>query len=465
MTELPLSTHEKALRLNLDRGVYGAFAEIGAGQEVARWFFQVGHAAGTVAKTISAYDMTVSDALYGRAARYVSRQRLESMLDYEWNLLLERLDSTRGDNTAFFVFADTVATRNASRQQDGHGWMGVRFQAQPRQAPSEVVMHVNTLDRDRVHEQEALGSVGVNLLHAVYYRRDEAYGMLDALLENLSRDRVEIDMIRCCGPAFAGVDNRLVSLQLVQKDFTDAAMFTADGEVVQPADALYKKPLLIERGRFRPVTKVSLDLLERARAQFIAGQKLDGEAPVVLMEMTLAGLTSEQGVDHRDFLSRVDTLGQLGNTVLISKHALYYGIVQYLCRFTDAPVGIALGVPALAELTRDEHYTALAGGTLESIGRLFKHNVHLYVYPTRDRVSGRLVTVESIDLPGPARHLMTYLLETDRVEAIREFDADLLGINAPDVLRRIQTGDASWESDVPASIVDVIKQKRLFGYR
>src|SRR6476661_2955237 len=130
-------THQKALQINLDPSKYGTFAEIGAGQEVARWFFRVGGAAGTVAKTISAYDMAVSDAIYGSAERYVSRQRLRAMLDYEYDLLRQRLDKTRGDKTSFFVFANTVATRGFKRPEDGHGWLGIRFQTEPRSEPSE----------------------------------------------------------------------------------------------------------------------------------------------------------------------------------------------------------------------------------------------------------------------------------------------------------------------------------------
>src|SRR5213075_2962985 len=122
-----LSPHQKALRINLDAKRYGTFAEIGAGQEVARWFFRVGGAAKTVAKTISAYDMAVSDAIYGPTEHYVSRRRLKAMLDYEYDLLLERLNEKRGGSTAFFAFANTVTTR----KEEGHGWLGIRFQSEP----------------------------------------------------------------------------------------------------------------------------------------------------------------------------------------------------------------------------------------------------------------------------------------------------------------------------------------------
>ena len=244
------------------RDKYGTFAEIGAGQEVARWFFRVGGAAGTVAKTISAYDMAVSDAIYGPADRYVSRQRLQAMLDYEFDLLLERLDTARGDTCGFFAFANTVATRSFTRKEEGHGWLGIRFQADPRQQPSEIIIHVRMLDKENARQQEALGVIGVNLMHGAFYLHQQPDRLIGSLLDNLTWERVEVDMIRFAGPAFAGVDNRLMALQLVEQDLTEAAMFTADGETVQWADVLHKKPVFVQRGSFRPVTNATLDVLE-----------------------------------------------------------------------------------------------------------------------------------------------------------------------------------------------------------
>jgi len=288
MAEHPTSTRRKALALNLDRAKYGTIAEIGAGQEVARWFFVVGGAAGTVAKTISAYDMEVSDSIYGPAPRYVSRQRLQAMLENEFSQLLEGLGSTRGETTSFFAFADTVATRSYRKAEDGRGWMGIRFQGQPRETPSDVVLHVNLKDNSAALQQEALGVVGINLIYGAYHYHDEPETLIGSLMDELSRDRVEVDMIKFSGPAFDAVDNRLMSLQLVEQGLTDAAMFTATGEVVQPSEVLHKKPILVERGTFRPVTKLTLDLLAGAREQFVAEPAVQGEEPVVLMEMTCA---------------------------------------------------------------------------------------------------------------------------------------------------------------------------------
>ena len=260
-----LTTQQKALALNLDPATYGGFAEIGGGQEVARWYFAVGAAATGVAKSISAYDMAVSDGLYGPARRYVSRQRLEAMLEHEFAQLLRQLETRRGDTTTFFVFADTVATRRHGRPENGHGWMGVRFQAHPHDLPSEIILHAHLLDANALHEQETLGILGVNLLHGAFYQRETPERLIGSLVDGLSRARVEIDMISFAGPAFAGIDNRLMALQLVEHGLTDAAMFTATGEVVHPSDVLHSKPILVERGSFRPATKLPLELLERAR--------------------------------------------------------------------------------------------------------------------------------------------------------------------------------------------------------
>jgi hypothetical protein len=465
MEPLQLSTYQKALQINLDATKYGAFAEIGAGQEVARWFFHVGRASNTVAKTISAYDMSVSDAIYGHCERYVSRPRLEAMLEHEWGLLLERLQATRGQGSSFFVFADTVATRNPLRDEDGHGWLGLRFQTHAGGPPAEIIIHVHMRDKESVRAQEALGVVGVNLIHAALFEHARPTTLMAALLDDLTRDRIEIDMLKFSGPAFADVDNRLMSLQLVERGFTDAAMFRADGEVVQPSEVLYKRPILVERGSFRPITNLTLDLLTRAHAQFLQDPSLQGELPVVLMEMTLHNLASERGIDHQDYLARVDILRELGQTVLISNYGRYFRLVEYLSRCTRKPIGIAVGVPSLREVANETHYGDLAGGLLESAGRLFKRGVRLYVYPSRNPVSGDVITAETLPLPPSGRPLLAYLLENGFVESIRNYNPDYLSIMTPDVLAKLQSGDPAWENMVPPLIVRAIKRDRLFRWQ
>jgi hypothetical protein len=287
---------------------------------------------------------------------------------------------------------------------------------------------------------------------------------LVSLFDNLSRERIEIDMIKFCGPAFAGVDNRLMCLQLIEHAFTDTALFTAQGEVVQPAEVLYQRPILVERGRFRPVNLLTMDLLEKALEQFRAEPELEGEEPVVLMELTLRDLHPQQGIDKQDFLDRVDVLGTLGKTVLISNHGPYYGLVEDFSRYTQKKIGIALGVPALLDILDDSHYEGLRGRTLEAVGRLFADNVRMYVYPRWDRATGQLITAETVEVPSRVRHLYKYLLENRYIVPIERTNPECRGIDSDQVLRQIQTGESSWDCQVPPEVAEEIKLKRLFGW-
>jgi hypothetical protein len=463
MTAKP-TTHQKALRINVDAAKYGTFAEIGAGQEVARWFFRVGGAAGTVAKAISAYDTAVSDFLYGPTDRYASRQRLQAMLEGEYALLLEGLGPRRGDRSAFFVLADTVATRSFSRPELGHGWLGIRFQTQPGSGPSDVLLHVYLFDDDPVREHEALGIVGVNLVHAAFYHHSEPTTLVESLMDAVGRQRVEIDMIKLSGPAFGGFDTRLASLQLVELGFTDAVMLASDGEVVQASELLHKRPLLVERGTFRPPTKVTLDVLGRARERFLSEAHPDTGEPIVLLEMTHGSLTGEGGVDHRDFLDRAEVLHALGHHVLISRSLRNFALVEVLSRYTRARIALAVGVPTLQAMISDE-YDDLAGGRLEAIGRLFKKAVTMYVYPTIDPTSGALVTADTMEVPKAMRHLYRFLLDNRSIEALERYDPSILRIRTREVLARLQRGDPGWESAVPDRVAAIVKERGLFGHR
>jgi hypothetical protein len=460
-----VDTHQKALAINLDPCVYGTFAEIGAGQEVARWFFRVGGAAGTIAKAMSAYDMTFSDAIYGPSDRYVSKQRIKAMLDHEFGLLVERLDGKRGDSTKFFVFADTVAAKSFARKDDPHGWLGVRFQTTPRAPASQIIVHVRLLDKENVQEQEALGLIGVNLAYGANYLHHDPPALIASLLDSLTSERVEVDMIEFSGPGFAHVDNRLMSLKLVQHGLTNAAMFTAAGEVVQPADALYKKAILIQRGSFRPATNVSLDMMRCAQAQFVQEPHLRGEETVTIMEMTLKNLSEDSNtIDAQDFLDRADILGALGKTVLVSNYAEYHRLAAYLFRHTKKMIGIVMGVPTLREIFDEKYYADLEGGILESFGRLFKNDLKLYAYPLLDQSTGSLVTAGNLRVEPHLRHLYAYLLENRLIESVRDYDERCLSIFSRDVLKRLRSGDAAWETMVPPAVAHLVKDRGLLGY-
>jgi hypothetical protein len=464
MSQHSQQPREKALSVNLDNSRYGSFAEIGAGQEVVRWFFQAGGAAGTIAKSISAYDMAVSDAIYGKCPRYVCRERLEAMLGYEYDLTLERLSGSRGETTAFFSFADTVSARNYHGTNECHGWLGVRFQSEPGSAPSDIIIHVRMLDSENALQQAALGIVGVNLVYGACFLNDNPDLLVQSLLDGLSVERLEVDMVDCSGPAFGRVDNRVLSLRLVQLGLTGAAMFAADGQVLQPSEHLRKKPVLVERGRFRPVTHVNIDMLNAALTSMEAEPDMESGKTVAIMEMALHNLNAGGEVDLDDFISRAEVLEAAGHTVLISDYPEYHRLAAYLSRNTQGRIGLTMGAHSLAELLNESFYQDLPGGILEGFGRLFKNRVKLYIYPFRDPASGQLVTVNNLEIPAPQRHLYQHLLDNGYIAQLDQFNEDYLGIFSPEVLQLIASGQSGWECQVPEVVADKIKRQKLFGH-
>ena len=479
-----LTTNQKALTINLDVPKYGTFAEIGAGQEVAREFFQAGGASGTIAKSISAYDMVFSDAIYGKAPRYVSRERLKLMLDHEYQLLVDRLSGSRGDHTNFFVFADTVATSNFKGTNEAHGWLGFRFQTEPKGEPSEIVLHVRMWDKEAVLQQQALGIVGVNFIYGALYYRSDLGKLIESLRDNLGMDRIEIDMLRFSGPAFAKVDNRLMSLFLVKFGLTNAVMFGKEGEVLQPSEVLHKKAILVERGSFRPVTHVNVDMLNCATAQFVQEPLVKGKDMIVLMEITMNNLLAAGALDAHDFLSRVDLLADIGFTVLISNYSEYYRLTSYFRRYTKEMIGVAMGINNLIEIFNEKYYENLEGGILESFGRLFRNSVKLYIYPMRKEAyemyitqneigagtadhpftSNVLINAKNVRIVDHLSNLYAHLLENHYIDSIVGYDIDILNIFSRDVMRRIKEKDPSWEKMVPQPVVEAIKRRGLFGY-
>jgi hypothetical protein len=462
-----LDTHHKALRINIDRRRYGTFAEIGAGQEVVRWFFRVGGAAGTIAKSISAYDMAVSDAIYGESDRYVSRGRLEAMLDHEYQLNLDRLTSLRGDSTAFFAFADTVAARNYQGTNECHGWMGVRFQVYPRDQISQIILHVRMLDKENVLQQEALGIVGVNLIYGAFFLHHEPELLIQSIQDSLAPGRIEVDMIEFSGIGFRQVDNRIMSLNLVQQGLSDAAMFdAATGKVLQPSEVFRKRPVLVERGSFRPVTNVNLDIMRAAKERFAQDLPEEDRNEIVgIAEITMRNLLTGEKVDNRDFLARADMLASCGMTVLISDYFEYYRLAAYLASHTKKRIALTMGAISLKDLFDPKYYTHLDGGILESFGRLFKNDLKVYVYPYLNPHTGALENVENVEIQPDLRKLYGFLIEHSCLVPLTNHSPDCLKIFSREVLKQIDTGDSVWEKSVPTQVAQIIKQRSLFGYR
>lgn len=463
MAQKALSTQEKALAVNLDSRRYGTFAEIGAGQEVVRWFFRVGAAAGTIAKSISAYDMQVSDAIYGKCKRYVCRERLEDMLECEQQLIRKRLADQRGEDSTFFTFADTVSARNFHGTNECHGWLGIVFQTYPGGPDNRVIIHVRMLDPENAQQQEALGIVGVNLVHGAFAHYEDANRLLDSLLDNLSTERIEIDLIELSGPKFSFIDNRVMALRLVQRGLSGAALFAADGSVLQPSEALRKKPLLVERGRFRPVTHVNMDMMQAALAAFARENDIAPEDTLPVMEITMRNLEQDGEICLEDFISRAEVLGATGHTVLISDFFEYYRLAQYLFRYTQRPIGLAMGVKNLRALLSEPFYKDLDGGILESFGKMFRNDLRLFVYPQR-KESGALEGANELAFDPVLDKLYDYLVDRRCIVALNDVTEEYLDIHARDVLALIASGDPAWADKVPAAVAGVIREKGLFGF-
>ncbi len=464
MTDESIDTHNKALKVNLDPRWYGTFAEIGAGQEVVRWFFRVGGAAGTIAQSISAYDMKVSDAIYGRSERYVSKGRLQAMLDRELELNVERLGTARGDTTAFFAFADTVVARSFKGGNECHGWMGIKFQSRPRDEPSQILMHVRMLDAEASLQQEALGIVGVNLCYGAFFLNHRPEQLVESLLDMLTTGRIEIDMIEFSGIEFRNVDNRVMALQLVQLGLSGAAMFGADREVLQPTEVLYKKAVLVERGSFRPTTHVNLDMVACALAKFKADPAVADKPILPLMEITMRNLLAGgTDVDRRDFLARAELLAACGLTVMISDYFEYYRLAAYLAWRTKERIGIVMGVPSLVELFDEKYYTQLPGGVLESFGRLFKNDLRLYVYPYQKTPGEPPQTVHTLEVSPELTPLYAYLAGRGSFVHLDNSNPAYASIFSRDVLKRIAAGDPKWEEMVPPEVAAVIRKRGYFG--
>ncbi len=476
-----MTAERKALLVNLDEAIFGTFAEIGAGQEVARHFFQAGGAAGTIAKTMSAYDMTFSDEIYGKSGRYVSSERLHSMLDHEYSLLLQRLSAKRGEKTKFFVFANTVSARNFKGTNECHGWMGVRLQRDPLSPPNDIIMHVRMLDRSNVLQQQAIGIIGVNLIYGAFFCENMLDDFVPSLLDELSPERIEVDMLEMRGPCFAGIDNRMLSLRLVQHELTNAVMFAPCGKVLQPSEVLRKKAVLVERGSFRPITHVNVDMLECAKDSFRQDPLLEDKDFVVLAEITLNNLMSTGTVDSADFLARVDMISSLGLHVLISDYPQFYSLMEYFRRYTKELIGVVMGVNTLLQVFNQKHYEDLEGGILEALGRMFRNEVKVYVYPMGRQafdaytnnngvpfdggavLDNELITASNIPVLPQLKSLYTYLYERKAVVGLEGFRKDLHTLLSRDILARIAAGDPSWKEHVPAPAAEVITRRRLMG--
>lgn len=460
-----LSTVDKALRINLNEHIYGTFAEIGAGQEVARHFFRAGGASGTIAKTMSAYDRGFSDAIYGaeQDKRYVTKSRLSKMLKHEINLLETRVDRENNPEKMFFAFANTVATIDFAKKFKGHGWMGIRFQTDTQQEYSEIQMHVRFHLIDAKAQQEALGIMGVNLIYGAYYKHNKPRSLIKYLYDHIDPHAIEIDTINFSGPLFESVDNRLLSLDLVKNGMTQAVMFGPDGKNILPAAVLYKKNILAIRGSFRPVTKVNEDMYEKSFKMISNDSDFNLEKTISIFEITLSNLLSGQNdVNEQDFLDRAELLCSSGKTVMITNFQEYYKLSDYFSNYTTKKTVMTMGVDNLIKVFEDKYYSNLSGGILEAFGKLFKHNIEIYLYPL---IKGKkLIDSSNLQVEDNMKNLYKYFKDNKKIRDIENFNESLLSIYSWEVLEEIKNNSTGWEQKLPESISRLIKEKKLFGY-
>jgi len=459
------SITEKALKVNLDPAIYGTFAEIGAGQEVVRHFFHAGSASRTIAKSMSAYDKSFSDDIYGKEGRYVCESRLQRMLSKEYDLLIKRLDEARGNETQFFAYANTVATDSTGA---GHAWMGISFQDHPKSEVNQIIIHVRLFDTDRITQQEVVGVAGVNLVHGAFFLNQAPVDLIQSLSDFMTNKRFDIDMIRFSGPLFKTIDHRESCLHLVRKGLTNAALFGPDGQTLQPAEEIYHKNILVLRGSFRPVTKVNVDMMTSSLKQFCRDYSLDPNEVVTIAEISLQNLLADKNDEQnetKDFLDRATLLQQLGHRVMISNYPEFYLLSSFLNKLTNGYIGMVIGTPRLKDLFEEHYYSKIDGGILEAFGRLFRNKLHFYAYPWMDP-DGKLLTAYNLGVDRKLDGLYRFLLDNNRISALDNYAPELtrLRLTTQDVLECIKNKDDVWMNYVPEQVADQIKSLKLFGY-
>ena len=460
-----LETDQKALEINLNPKIYGTFAEIGAGQEVARYFFQVGAAAGTIAKTMSAYDKVYSDQIYGvePSGRYVCESRIHKMVNHEYELMVDRLRHDRPD-TNFFVFADTVAAINYSRTIRGNGWLGLRFQLNPADGTyNDLLLHVRMLDNDNQLQQQAIGILGVNMIYGAYNYHEDPETLVQSLMDGL-KGRVAIDMMVLDGANFADLDNRLLSLWLVKHGLTDITMFDPNGRSTHASEFLYRKSVMVVRGSFRPITLVNEDMLRAGYQQFRESSGLDPTKSFLLTELTLDNLQESTELNERDYLHRATLLNEMGHTVVLSNYHKYGDLIEYLSLYKVSPVGIVLGVNDLLELIANKYRDNQDGRLLAAFGEIFTRNVNLYVYPAQQEGSEEMMTAQNVPIPEGVKFLYRHLLDSGQIVDITDYRAEHLHIYSRDVLEQIKNGEDGWEQLVPDKVARLVKSANLFEY-
>lgn len=461
------STSQKALRLNLDDKKYGTIVEIGAGQEVARQFFLAGAAAGTIAKTMSAYDMKFSDAIYGvqNDGRYVSKARVKAMMQQELDLVLERVSEGRSKSSRYFAYAATVSAKSFGRKNECHAWCGIRVQMYPGAEPSNIKVHVRMNDDNAEAQQQALGVLGVNLIYAAYYYFENPKMIIDSLTDSVKPGRLEIDSIEFVGPYFEDLDNRAINLHLIRSWKTRAIMFKSDGTIGVPAEMLYKKNVITIRGSFRPVTNLNVDMIEQGKKAFFEQKGVNQNNTVAIAEISLNDAKgNDNHVPEEDVVQRVQLLNALGYNVMISDYTRYFSLRAYFRQYTKMEIGIVVGMSNLKQIFDEDSYRGVEGGILEGFGKLFPDNTRMFIYPEVN-AEGELRDFSNLKVQEHLRFLYRHLLENDFLTGLETSDKELFTIYSRDVLKSLRSGLTDWENSVPKLVAEIIIEHGLFDFK
>jgi hypothetical protein len=461
------SASQKALRINLDEKKYGTIVEIGAGQEVARQFFLAGAAAGTIAKTMSAYDMKFSDAIYGvqEDRRYVSRSRVQAMMEQEFGLVVERVGDIRSKSSRYFAYAATVAARSFKGDNECHAWCGIRVQMYPGAEPSDITLHVRMFDDNAEAQQQALGVLGVNLIYAAFYYFENPKKIIDSLTDNMKAGRIEVDSIDFQGPYFEDLDNRTKNIHLIRSWKTRAIMFRPDGSVAVPAELLYKKNVLTIRGSFRPVTKLNVDMIEQGKLSFSELDDVTSENTVAIAEISLNDAHGhDANFPNQDIIQRVQILNAMGYHVMVSDYTRYFSLRAYFRQYTKLNIGIVVGMINVKQIFDEDFYRGVEGGILEGFGKLFPDRTRLFVYPELNE-DGEISEFTDLKVPDHLRFLYRHLLENGFIFGIECSDKELFKIYSREVLKQLPKGRGDWEKSLPDGVVKEIIENKFFGYR
>tara|TARA_B100001113_G_C21044874_1_gene594054 strand:+ start:10 stop:1167 length:1158 start_codon:yes stop_codon:yes gene_type:complete len=385
------------------------------------------------------------------------------MLKHEIKLLESRVPRKKNPEKMFFSFANTVATIDFAKKYKGHGWMGIKFQTDSSQKYSEIQMHIRFHLNDAKSQQEVLGIMGVNLIYGAYYKHNKPRSLIKYLYDHIDPKSIEIDTINFSGPLFKKVDNRLLSLDLIKNNMTQAVMFGPDGKNILPAAELYKKNILTIRGSFRPVTKVNEDMYEKSLSLILKKRGFNKKNTSSIFEITLSNLVSDGQVNEQDFLDRAKLLCSMGKTVMITNFQEYYKLSEYFNKYTDKKIVLTMGVDNLIQVFEENYYSDLKGGILEAFGNLFSKNVTVLLYPMKK--NGKLINSNNLQVDIKMKNLYKFFKDSEKILDIKDYNKKLLKIFSWKVLEKIKNGDDDWENDIPINVSKLIKKKKLFGYK